>query len=132
MEELSEVLSWVSTNMVVMYIIAFVVSMLIGVFYTTLFYFSSIAIGQLLGEHRIIGSIAAFIGLSIIQQFLYMIYSFFVMIPFMGVNYDDISPTGMANGVLGILWITNLLLLVVSVFFFWITNYVFKRKLNLE
>jgi len=88
--------------------------------------YASIAIGQLFNGHKVIGSFAAYIGITTAIQIIVSVFLFIAGMIFKQ-RIDDIEAIPQL-----VFPITILFLLVFNVLFYWITNYIFKRKLNLE
>lgn len=95
-------------------------------FYGILMIYSSIAIGQAFSRRKILSAIVAFIAIQMILQFASSILMVFVM-AITGLN--DTDPSIIYTIIYPITISTTLLLGAV---FFFITNYIFKNKLNLE
>jgi hypothetical protein len=88
--------------------------------------YAAIAIGQLFNGHKVIGSFAAYIGITTVIQIIASVFLFIAGMLFKQ-RIDDIEAIPQL-----VFPITILFLLVFNVTFYWITNYIFKRKLNLE
>lgn len=89
-----------------------------------LMYFACIAIGHLFGKHRIVGAVASYLALSTIMQIL----SAVVMVA-TGYFFYDINSL---PNVSFYMWFSIILALVTGIGFYIITEYVFRKKLNLE
>lgn len=110
----------------IMMSIELLIMFILGIISNILFIYVSIAVGQLFGKHKIIGSFAAYIIIYTALQFLMML----LLIPagfYFSNNPPDASfiprvffPVSIAITALG------------CVCFFAATNYIFKRKLNLD
>lgn len=111
--------------------VSFLVSLLFlgiaGLLSGTMMISGSVTIGQLVGKHKILGSIGAYFAISTIVQILLTI----VMIPFYmneDIYYADtvldvLSPTYFGMGVIA---------LIISVALYFISEFIIRRKLNLE
>jgi hypothetical protein len=88
--------------------------------------YASIAIGQLFNSHKVIGSFAAYIGITTVIQIVVSVFLFIASVIFkQTINEVSAIPELVFP-------ITLLFLLVFNVIYYWIINYIFKRKLNLE
>ncbi len=86
----------------------------------------SIAIGQLINGHKILGSIGAYIALSIILQVLSVAAMALGNLAF-GHTFQDI------NSIPQVVFPSSLVfLLVTGIAFYLGTDFLFRRKLNLE
>ncbi|HWT73290.1 MAG TPA: ABC transporter permease [Mobilitalea sp.] len=104
----------------------FIIMGVIALFYNSLTIYASIAIGQLFNGHKVIGSFAAYMGISTVLQILMTLI--FAIIAFVfGKSMNEFSA--IPNVVFPL---TILIITIFSVVFYLITNYIFKRKLNLE
>ncbi len=102
------------------------ISIPISILSSTLFPFASIAIGQMMKGHRVLGAICAYIGIYTLQQIVASV--FVVALTFMAQSHDfGVIRTYhvIMNGSIG-------LSLAFAVIFFFVTTYMFKRKLNLD
>ena len=106
----------------------YLISMLISTISGTLQVFASIGLGQTMKNHRVAFSIMYYVISYIIIQTI----STIALIPFMLVNESSSSTTVMVNYQLGFLGISAVLSLLYGVAFFFVANYCYKKKLNLE
>ena len=106
----------------------YLISMLISTISGTLQVFASIGLGQTMKNHRVAFSIMYYVISYIIIQTISTIAIF----PFMLVNESSSSTTVMVNYQLGFLGISAVLSLLYGVAFFFVANYCYKKKLNLE
>ncbi|MDD3173651.1 MAG: hypothetical protein PHF63_08330 [Herbinix sp.] len=88
--------------------------------------YASIALGQLLGGHKIIGSFAAYIGLYTFTQIL------LIIVLFIGGSISNKSIEDIAILPQMIFPVTLILTIVFNAAFYFLTNYIFQKKLNLE
>lgn len=86
----------------------------------------SIALGQLFSNHKIIGSFAAYMIIHMVIQFLMIL----MLIPF-GV-YTSKNPMGVSLLPQVIFPAVIIILMLGCICFYLATNYIFKRKLNLD
>lgn len=113
-------------------IIESVVMILFGIFTAPLIFYASIAIGQIILKNKILGSVLGFFIIQVVSQVLGLIS----LIPFGGnLNFvnDTLSVTSqiqlMTNLFFPIILIRGL---ISSIILFLITDFIFKKKLNLE
>ena len=99
-----------------------VINMIMESFHRPLLFFACIAIGQQWKEHRIIGAILAYMGISIASQ---IINTIAIVATGFGQLLDDYPVNGY-------LIYTFIFGLVTTVGFFLITDYLLSKKLNLE
>ena len=106
--------------------IEFIVLILVAIINNILMVYVSIAVGQLINGHKILGSIGAYIVLSIIIQIVSVV-ALGVVSLILGRTVENIStlPQFLFPLVIISLVVTNIL-------YYWGTNFLFKRKLNLD
>lgn len=110
----------------ILIIIEAILLYLISAFYSPLLVYASIALGQLLKGHKVIGAFAAYIVLSTVIQIL-MTISF----AFLGFTLGN--HTDNFNSVPFILLPACIVFIgIFCIVFYWITNFMFKKKLNLD
>ena len=106
------------------FILSMIYIMVVGIFNGPMMLAGSIAIGQLVGKHRILGSIGAYFGIMTIFQ----IASQVVFLPMM-LGFEGDNPLPLLTGAyFGI----GTLSLVVTVLLYFVTEYLVTKKLNLE
>ena len=88
--------------------------------------YASVAIGQLVNGHRLIGSIVAFVIINAVTQVIPAII-LFVGAYFYGSSLDSVSSIPSL-----IFPITIIIILIFNFIFYYGTTYIFKNKLNLE
>ncbi len=99
---------------------------LLGLIYFILNVYTAIAVGQLFHNHKIIGSVGAYIGINTAVQtiatIIIMMLGYFVHISMNDINAipEFILPMFL------------LFLLVFNIIFYSVTKYLFQKKLNLE
>ncbi len=103
-----------------------ILMMLFSAINSTLMVYVSIALGQLINGHKILGSIGAYIALSTILQVLSVAAMSLASFAF-GRTFQDINSIPQVVFPLSLAF-----LLVTGVAFYLGTNFLFKRKLNLE
>lgn len=108
----------------------FILSMAFAVIISTIqslsMYFVSIALGQLMNRHKIVGSLVSFFGITFAIQIFSTIISFFVggifeTVDEVSLNYFTMLCSG-----------SSLLMLVLSAIMLFVTHYIFSNKLNLD
>lgn len=110
----------------ILIIIETILLFLICAFYSPLVVYASIALGQLLKGHKVIGAFAAYIVLSTIIQIL-MTISFAFLGFALGKHTDNLNSVPFIVLPAFIVFIG-----ILSIVFYCITNFMFKKKLNLE
>ena len=113
------------------FMVEFLFAALIGAVEGMLMIYAAISIGHTIQNHRILGAVGAYIGLSVAVQMV----SSAVMIPFGLINVNRIefyvtqNPFAILHGAM----LAGLLLATVcGVIFFFITTYIMGHQLNLE
>ena len=90
--------------------------------------YASIAIGHLFGKHRIFGAIAAYFGFYTIMEVISTIAMFAC-----GYSLSAIDTTASFAFLMnGYLWFTIVFSILTTAAFYFVTEYIFRRKLNLE
>lgn len=120
----------VGANIVAM-VVEFIIITIVGAIQGMLMIYAAIAIGHTMQNHRILGAVGAYIGLSIIMQVLGSV----VMIPLGLLNFGNLETIVVQNPFLffnGIMLVSGLISIVSSVIFFFITTFILSRQLNLE
>ncbi len=107
-------------------IIEFIVLIIISVFNGVLMIYVSIAIGQLFNGHKIIGSFAAYIGISFAIQIITT-----VLMVVGGLAFETYFTEIGSLPHLVIPFYIVFMVILTGLFYFG-TDYIFKRKLNLE
>lgn len=111
-----------------------IVCMVIGAFSSPLMLYASVAIGHLFGKHKILGAILSYIGIYTVMQIICTIamvafgYSFTAAL-----NANTTSnQTFYSTFFNSYMWFAIIFSTVTSIIFYIITNYVMRKKLNLE
>jgi len=107
------------------FILSVLFAVLIGTVQSLSMYFVSIALGQLINRHKIVGSLVSFFAITFGIQIFSTIISFFVggifeTIDKVSLNYFSMLCSG-----------SSLLMLALSAIMLFVTNYIFSNKLNL-
>jgi hypothetical protein len=106
-------------------IILFILLCIIGTINSILTIYASIAIGQLFNGHKIIGSIAAYIGIYTAMQ---IIVTVAVAILSLNFNYASMEY----SLVIEMFIVIAVIITALTVTFYYITNQLLKKKLNLD
>ena len=114
-----------TSNMILFITETFLV-MILGLINNILIIYASIAIGQLFNGHKILGSIAAYIGISTALQII-VSAAFVILGIVFGTSFDEVSSVPEF-----ILPITIAFVLITNILFYVVTDFIFKKKLNLE
>lgn len=103
---------------------------LFSIFTSPLIFYASIAIGQVISKNKVLGSIIGFFIIQFVSQILGVIF----MVPF-GFYSKQIgdSADSMVSFFTGFFFpVTILLAIITQAILFGITDFIFKKKLNLE
>lgn len=120
----------ISSSLMTLLIIETIFIVILGIFTAPLIYYASIAIGQVISKNKILGSIIGFFIIQVVSQ----IVSVVLMVP-VSFYVDRVSESAdsmfsfFANFFFPI---TILLAVFTQIILFGITDYIFKKKLNLE
>ena len=106
--------------------IEFILMIIVSVFQQILLIYVSIAIGHMFGNHKVLGSFAAYIALSTIMQ-IALTLILVIWAAFAGSSFEALDTLPQM-----IFPFTIIVSIIFSVLFYLATNYIFKRKLNLE
>lgn len=109
-----------------LFLIEFIVLMILGIINNILVIYASIAIGQLFNGHKVLGSFAAYIGISTVLQIIVTI-SFVILGVLFNKSFEEINALPQI-----IFPLTIVYTLLTNILFYFVTNYIFKKKLNLE
>jgi hypothetical protein len=100
---------------------------IVSILYMFLMFYTSIAIGQTVRNHKVLFSLAAYVVLYIICQ----IISSLVLLPF-----GFFTLVGSTNefhiAFVPMMWLSYVISAILMVIYFFITNYIMSKKLNLE
>lgn len=110
----------------VLLIVEFIVMMIVSLIQQVMLIYVSIAIGHLFNGHKVIGSFVSYIAISTIIQILVTII-LLIWARIAGSSLDDLEAIPQLVFPFSIIFS-----LICNVLFFYGTNYIFKRKLNLE
>ena len=109
-----------------LFFIDLILMVILGVLNNILTVYVSIAIGQLFNGHKILGSIGAYIGISIVLQIVTSVGTALLAFIFR-LQVNEIST--LTQSVFPIILV---FLAVLNVVYYLVTNFLFKRRLNLE
>lgn len=116
----------IMTNGIVNFVISTVFMMIISVFSGVMTIVGSISIGQMLGKHKVLGSIGAYFLISTVTQIVMSV----ALIPGMTRRMEN------ANNVFEVLspvyWGTGIFSILVSVALYFLSEFLIRRKLNLD
>ncbi len=104
----------------------FLILSLLGILNSVLMIYTSIAIGQLSNGHKLLASFAAYIGISTGLQILVTGATAVLGVMFKRIFFD---PSSIPHILFPLIIIY---ILVTSALFYWVTNYIFRKRLNLE
>lgn len=108
------------------YVVLWIFSGILQLLNIILHFFTAIALGQLVKKHRIFGAIGFYLAISSIQRTLLMIFQTTYMLRSMKQLMESEVQS------FAYLLFTLILFLALDVVFFFTTNYIFSRQLNLE
>lgn len=110
-----------------------VVFLLVTILSGTLHIYASMAVGNLCPRHRILAGCGAFLGFSIIEEITAAILVTWNVVRSTGVAFSifGIPFSGSADNAVG-LGVTTLFIAVFGAVYYFFTNWVLSRKLNLE
>lgn len=102
---------------------------LIGMAGGVLMVYLSLAIGHLVSRHKLLASIGAFVGIQTVANAAGMVLSDIISKVF---DFETLSLESSIGTLHGLIWVLIIFSLVFCGIYFFITNYILKRKLNLE
>ncbi|TAH75129.1 MAG: hypothetical protein EWM47_00185 [Anaerolineaceae bacterium] len=113
-------------NKYVLLIVEFIFMMLVSLIQQIMLIYVSIAVGHLFNGHKVLGSFASYIGISTIMQLIITLV--LVVWAFMaGSSFEELEAIPQL-----VFPFSIIIASVFNVLFYLVTNYIFKRKLNLE
>lgn len=113
-------------NYTALFIAEFAILFIISLFSNILEIYVSIAIGQLFHEHKIIGSFGAYIVINIVLQFVVTILIAVGVLLFTD-KFNDILSVPQI-----IMPATIVISLGLTIAYYFVTNYIFKKRINLD
>ena len=109
------------------FIILTLILLLISLLSQLLMYYASISLGQLFGGHRVLGAIAAYMGLNFISQ----IISSIILIV-LSVGSMDTYALMTGRTIIALYGLTGCLNLLLALGYYMICYYIMEKKLNLN
>ncbi|SES78637.1 hypothetical protein [[Clostridium] polysaccharolyticum] len=116
----------INLSAIIKLIVNLIFTAIVGSIFSLCLYFVSIALGQLINRHKIVGSLLSFFGLSILLQIFSSIASVFFN------EFAYMSDSTVIKFITPINTVFCLILLLLSALFMFITHFIFTRKLNLD
>ena len=112
------------------YVFLMLLTALVGMIYAILIIYASISIGQTFNKHKVI---ASFIAYAVINIVLQLVQSF-IQIPMLIFRTEKLSGASITVGnvVTPSLWINLVINLVCILAFYFLTEFLMRRKLNLD
>lgn len=107
-------------------LIEFFILLIIGTIYNILIVYISIAIGQLFNGHKLLGSFVAYIAINVALQ---VIMSIVTVIAGLIFRNSFTEPSSIPQILLPVILF---FVLIISILYYLGTNFIFRRKLNLE
>ena len=105
-----------------------IVLLVVALFCSMLLFFVSIALGQLISRHKVAGAFAAYLLISFVVEIV-MLLLLFLLVSIQGFSMDEISNR---TGVTVFMPLILFLQTAFSLVYFFLTNFIFKKHLNLE
>lgn len=116
-----------------LFVLEFIIGGLIYLASGILIIYASIAIGHLSSRHRVLVSFGAFLALSTLSQILFICAVSAVRIKWWRIDIDSLeSLVQLTSLVHGVMWFIIGFFGLLSAGCYCITNYILKRRLNLE
>lgn len=125
-ETLFKQLSHYLGSYITLFCIEFVVLLILSIISSILMIYVSVAIGQLLNGHKLLGSIGAYIVLSIIIQIVSTVALGIISLT-LGKSLESLNT--LPQILFPMLIVSQVVMIIL---FYWGTNFLFKRKLNLD
>lgn len=107
-----------------------ILALIAQLFYRILHFFVAIALGQLIKKHRIIGAVGFYLAISSLHNMVSVIARTGILYQ-TGIWYQATNISHSATSLLP-LFTTFIFYLALSIVFFFATNYIFSKQLNLE
>jgi hypothetical protein len=111
-----------------LFIAELILIFLIATIQSILHIYSSVAIGQLVNGHKVLGSFAAYIVIYVVCQIIGVVATVVGGFIF---RFNNSAPDS-STVVFAFMPLMFVYILVFSIGFYWVTDFLFKRKLNLE
>lgn len=101
---------------------------IVSIFQSILMIYTAISLGQLLQKHKILGSFLSYIGINAVFQFLQSI----IMIPMMFSFDTSATLPEIFASIFPYYYLAIGESIILSILFFFLTEYLMKKKLNLD
>lgn len=117
---------YIGAGVITRFILSMAFAVIISTIQSLSMYFVSIALGQLMNRHKIVGSLVSFFAITFAIQIFSTILSFFGggildIVDDVSLDYFSLICTG-----------SSLLMIVFSAIMLFVTHYIFSNKLNLD
>ena len=110
-----------------LFIVELLVMLLLSLIFMILNYFAAISLGQLFNSHKLLGSIVSYIAIQFIIQIISTMFLIFSSFTFDAFLYGDVFS------VLHLYFLFSIVLDIIFIcIFYFITHYMFSKKLNLD
>lgn len=109
-----------------LFIVELIVGGLLSIINGILMIYVSIALGQFFNGHKVLGSFASYIGISIVVQIITTMATIFIGLAFQK-SFGEITSLSEI-----VFPFTIGFVLILSGVYYWLTNFIFNRKLNLD
>lgn len=112
------------------WILAPVMAMLLQTIYKV---YAAMALGQFMEAHRVMGSVIAYVGISIVNSSVMAAVAdiFNMVMKMLGIQWDLVYMTGFRGQIISLVLMSVVSLIWVVVYHI-VTEYVLEKKLNLE
>ncbi|MGF7145748.1 hypothetical protein HNQ56_004191 [Anaerotaenia torta] len=117
---------YLSSGQITLFFTELIISVILQMINSLLMIYTSIAIGQLSNGHKLLGSVAAYVGISTVLQ---------TIVSVIAVMFGTLFPSIIADVssvVTTVLPLTFIYNLVSGALFYAVTHFILKKKLNLE
>lgn len=101
--------------------------MLVGVFSGSMMIAGSVSLGQMVTKHKVLGSIGAYFAINTVTQIMMTV----IMMPTM-FRMSNIQDNDVFRLLTSIYWIVSIIMAVVTVGLYFLSEYLIRRKLNLD
>lgn len=110
------------------FIISLIVMLFAGIVSGTMTIAGSISIGQMVGKHKVLGSIGAYFAINTVMQ----IISSVVLAPIMFRSMSQSEPESVFDMLTPSYFATSVIAILVAVGLYFLSEYLIRRKLNLD
>jgi len=110
-----------------------ILGVMCGLLQTIYKVYTAMALGQLMEAHRVIGSVIAYVGISIVNSSVMAAVAdiFNMVMKMLGIQWDLVYMTGFRGQIISLVLMSVVSLIWVVVYHI-VTEYVLEKKLNLE